>query len=168
MTDFDRRPGDTPTDATTRERDGTAAIAATEERPDSRSVEMDERAEPRQARSAELDHEPRASAEPAEAAQPPSDRADTQAPAPLFGSDAIGDYRSRWDEVQTAFVDDPRSAVKGADGLVAEVMKDLARTFANERAGLEDQWSEGRDVSTEDLRIALQRYRSFFARLLTL
>jgi hypothetical protein len=106
--------------------------------------------------------------QPEQPEQPQPEHTEGQAPTPLFGSDAIGDYRSRWDEVQTAFVDDPRSAVKGADGLVAEVMKDLARTFANERAGLEDQWSEGRDVSTEDLRVALQRYRSFFARLLTL
>ncbi len=151
MTDFDRRPGDTQTDAPTRQRDGTAAIAAAEERPEAAGTGMD-RVPQRESDQREPD--------PREPAQ--------QTPTPLFGSDAIGDYRSRWDEVQTAFVDDPRSAVTRADGLVAEVMKDLARTFANERAGLEDQWSEGRDASTEDLRIALQRYRSFFARLLTL
>jgi hypothetical protein len=84
----------------------------------------------------------------------------------LFDEAATSQLRSRWTEVQSGFVDDPQVAVKSADELVAEVMKQLADGFARERRGLEDQWSRGDDVSTEDLRIALQRYRSFFDRLL--
>lgn len=75
-------------------------------------------------------------------------------------------FRSRWMEVQTHFVDAPRDAVQGADALVAELMQELAKTFARERDTLEQQWTRGADVSTEDLRVALTRYRSFFDRLL--
>jgi hypothetical protein len=78
------------------------------------------------------------------------------------------EYRSRWDTIQTSFVDEPRNAVESADSLVAEVMQELAKTFADERQKLEAQWGRGDDVSTEDLRIALQRYRSFFSRLLSI
>ena len=85
---------------------------------------------------------------------------------PLFDDDELGTYRSRWDEVQARFVDDPRGTVKDADALVNDVMQRLTQTFSDERSSLESQWSEGKDVSTEDLRIAMQRYRSFFARLL--
>ena len=85
---------------------------------------------------------------------------------PLFDEDELGTYRSRWDEVQARFVDDPRGTVKEADALVNDVMQQLTQTFTNERSSLESQWSEGNDASTEDLRIAMQRYRSFFARLL--
>lgn len=73
----------------------------------------------------------------------------------------------RWKEVQTAFVDEPRRAVEQADGLVASAMKRLAEIFADERSGLEKQWDQGTDISTEDLRVAFQRYRSFFDRLLS-
>jgi hypothetical protein len=72
--------------------------------------------------------------------------------------------RSRWKEVQTAFVDQPRKAVEDGDGLVASAMKRLAEVFAEERSNLEQQWDRGDSVSTEDLRIAL-RYRTFFQRL---
>jgi hypothetical protein len=85
---------------------------------------------------------------------------------PLLAGDAIQDFRTRWDRIQTAFVDDPRSAVKQADELVAMAMKRLAETFAEQRGGLERQWDRGDDVSTEDLRLALQKYRAFFQRLL--
>jgi hypothetical protein len=88
--------------------------------------------------------------------------------APLLASDAASKYRQRWQETQAAFVDDPRVAVRDADTLVAEVMQKIAETFAEERSGLEEQWSRGDEASTEDLRIALQRYRSFFDRLLSL
>ena len=64
-------------------------------------------------------------------------------------------------------MDEPRDSVQKADALVAELMKTLAETFAAERKKLEDQWSSGDDVSTEDLRVSLQRYRSFFHRLLS-
>ena len=88
------------------------------------------------------------------------------ASTPLFSDSDQKDLRSRWSNVQTGFVDEPRKAVQEADNLVASVMKRLAEGFATERANLEKQWDRGDDVSTEDLRIALQRYRSFFDRLL--
>jgi len=79
----------------------------------------------------------------------------------------VDGYRRRWEAVQTGFVDEPRRAVENADALVAEVMTDLANSFAQERGDLEAQWSQGDQVSTEDLRVSLRRYRSFFDRLLT-
>jgi hypothetical protein len=87
-------------------------------------------------------------------------------PTALFSDSEVGDFRSRWSTIQTGFVDEPRRAVEDADKLVASLMKKLAEGFANERAGLEKQWDRGDNVSTEDLRVALQRYRSFFDRLL--
>ncbi|HYM84067.1 MAG TPA: hypothetical protein VEY67_07955 [Candidatus Dormibacteraeota bacterium] len=88
--------------------------------------------------------------------------------APLFPADQAAGFRERWDRVQVAFVDEPRSAVEQADSLVAEVMQSLARAFSSERSSLEKRWNEGHDVSTEDLRQTLRRYRSFFDRLLSL
>ena len=87
---------------------------------------------------------------------------------PLFSESEMGEFRSRWSNVQTGFVDDPRRTVEDADRLVASVMQRLAEGFANERSALEKQWDQGDHVSTEDLRVALQRYRSFFDRLLKL
>jgi len=86
---------------------------------------------------------------------------------PLFPNNELEELRNRWSVVQTAFVDEPRSAVEQADSLVASAMKRLAEVFAEERSRLEQQWDRGDNVSTEDLRIALQRYRSFFQRLLS-
>ena len=88
--------------------------------------------------------------------------------APLFTPDVAGDFRSRWDAVQIGFVDDPRQAVRQADELVAQVMKSLAETFASERASFEGQLEQADSASTENLRMALRRYRSFFQRLLSL
>lgn len=99
--------------------------------------------------------------------------ADTQTTAqngsstPLFQSDETETFRSRWQEIQSTFVDDPRNAVEQADHMVADIMKRLADLFAHERSKLEQQWEQGEDVSTEDLRVALQSYRSFFDRLLS-
>jgi hypothetical protein len=90
----------------------------------------------------------------------------TDGATPLFPTDEASGFRSRWQEVQTGFVDEPRSAVERADSLVADMMKRLAQVFADERSKLEEQWSRGDDISTEDLRVALQRYRSFMDRLL--
>jgi hypothetical protein len=95
------------------------------------------------------------------------ERASAQ-PAQLLATDELQTLRSRWDSIQTGFVDEPRRAVEQADTLVAEVMQHLAQLFADERNKLESQWSRGDDVSTEDLRVALQRYRSFFDRLLSI
>jgi hypothetical protein len=86
---------------------------------------------------------------------------------PLFPSSEAEGLRTRWVEVQTGFVDEPRNAVEQADSLVAEMMKRLAQVFADERGKLEEQWSRGDDISTEDLRQALRRYRSFMDRLLS-
>jgi hypothetical protein len=89
--------------------------------------------------------------------------------AALFDEGAAHGFRTRWDEIQSSFVDDPRAAVKQADELVAQVMKNLAETFARERSELEQ--AIGQDAgtsSTEGLRVALRRYRSFFQRLLSL
>jgi hypothetical protein len=85
---------------------------------------------------------------------------------PLLEETKTAQFRSHWDEIQRGFVDEPRDAVKQADSLVAEAIQQLASVFAEERAKLEQQWSRGDQVSTDDLRISLQRYRSFFQRLL--
>lgn len=87
---------------------------------------------------------------------------------PLFPAEDASELRGRWDVIQAGFVDEPRKAVEEADSLVAGAMKRLAETFANERSSLEAQWDRGDDVSTEDLRLALRRYRSFFGRLLSM
>jgi len=87
---------------------------------------------------------------------------------PLFPEDIANDFRSKWDRIQTGFVDEPRSAVQQADELVAQAIKRLAESFASERNRLESHWDRGDQVNTEDLRIALQTYRSFFQRLLAI
>ena len=86
---------------------------------------------------------------------------------PLFSSSEANELRGRWDAIQVGFVDEPRRAVEQADNLVAGTMKRLAEVFAEERGKLEGQWDKGENVSTEDLRLALRRYRSFFSRLLS-
>jgi hypothetical protein len=86
---------------------------------------------------------------------------------PLFDPEREQDLRRRWHALQARFVDEPRETVSDADSLVAELLKDLAQSFDGARSQLESQWSSGEDVSTEDLRLALQRYRSFFERLLS-
>jgi len=92
---------------------------------------------------------------------------DTDDSAELLPREQNAEFQSRWEKIQTGFVDEPRQTVEQADELVAEVMKRLAEGFAGERERLEGQWGRGEDVSTEDLRIALQRYRGFFQRLLS-
>jgi len=87
--------------------------------------------------------------------------------APLLLPNEVTDFRARWDAIQVGFVDEPRRAVEQADSLVAGAIKRLAGMFADERAKLEGQWDRGDNVSTEDLRLALRRYRSFFGRLLS-
>jgi hypothetical protein len=86
--------------------------------------------------------------------------------AMLFADSELTAMRSRWVEVQSAFVDDPRDCVQKADSLVADVVDKLTTSFSGARAHLEEQWSRGEEASTEDLRIALKRYREFFERLL--
>ena len=86
--------------------------------------------------------------------------------APLLEDQQLESILGRWKEIQAEFVDEPRLAVQDADALVAELMQRLAQMFASEREQLESRWSGGDDVSTEDLRHGLRRYRSFFERLL--
>ena len=88
------------------------------------------------------------------------------ATASLLDSHDAEGFRARWTDVQTEFVDAPRESVERADALVAELMQHLAKTFADERSGLERHWDRGDDIATDDLRTAFQRYRSFFERLL--
>ena len=85
---------------------------------------------------------------------------------PLLSTETSKDMRSKWESIQGAFVDDPKSAVKQADELVSSAIARLSETFADERSKMEQQWSQGSDISTEDLRLALRRYRAFFQRLL--
>ena len=89
-------------------------------------------------------------------------------PLPLFSELEMSDFRAQWSNIQIGFVDEPRRTVEDADKLVAAVMQRLAKVFADERSSLEKQWDRGDSVSTEDLRLTLQRYRSFFDRLLKL
>jgi hypothetical protein len=85
----------------------------------------------------------------------------------LLPAEMDATFQQRWKDIQTRFVDEPRGAVEDADGLVANLMQQLAEGFAKERERLEAQWGRGEDISTEDLRVALQRYRTFFQRLLS-
>ena len=104
----------------------------------------------------------------------PADKAPDGVPSdPAFtGHDAIlrdaETFRRRWQDIQTSFVDEPKPSVEKADQLVASVIQQVAQVFADERAKLETGWRKGDEVSTEDLRQALRRYRTFFDRLLSL
>ena len=86
---------------------------------------------------------------------------------PLLSPDESARFSSSWEEIQASFVDEPRRSLERADALVADVMQQLAASFSDVRTTLESQWDRGDDVSTEDLRVALTRYRSFFRRLLS-
>jgi hypothetical protein len=85
----------------------------------------------------------------------------------LFHDEEALGFRSRWDAIQTGFVDEPRAAVEQADALVAQVVSRVVQVFGEQRTTLEGQWDRDRDISTEDLRLALTRYRAFFDRLLS-
>lgn len=124
--------------------------------------------EPNRDRLEREEGEPAAATAADERAQPAADSssAGTTTAAPLLAADDAEGFRARWTDVQNSFVDAPRQAVEQADGLVAELMQHLARTFSEERGRLENQWDRGDDIPTDDLRTAFQRYRSFFERLL--
>lgn len=99
------------------------------------------------------------------------DAAQSEAPAeqrdvPLLDAGESDEFLRRWSDVQARFVDDPQAAVRDGDSLVAELMQALATSFARHKSGLEQQWSSGGEPGTEELRLALQQYRSFFQRLL--
>jgi hypothetical protein len=84
----------------------------------------------------------------------------------LFDDSELQSFRARWEQVQGEFVDEPRESVQKADDLVSDLVERLTSGFAETRSGLEEQWNKGEDASTEDLRVALTRYRAFFQRLL--
>ena len=110
---------------------------------------------------------PAEQSDPARQAAPGSDPgAGDQPRAQLLEDNELQNLLVQWKDIQAEFVDEPRKAVQAADALVAELMQRLAQMFASERAQLESRWSGGEDVSTEDLRRGLRRYRSFFERLL--
>lgn len=98
---------------------------------------------------------------------PVMDKAAQEPNLPLFAQTDTQDFRSRWEKIQIGFVDAPKKAVERADELVASAIKQLAEVFAAERHKLEAEWDKTDNVSTEDLRVALRRYRSFFDRLLS-
>ncbi|MBV9817199.1 MAG: hypothetical protein JOZ07_02470 [Solirubrobacterales bacterium] len=141
--------------------------------PSARPVAPEESAAPTTAEPRAATAEPRAATAESGAATAESGAAMPESgsvandPDPLLTADSTATLRRRWDEVQTRFVDEPRAAVEEADGLVANAMQQLADGFAAERERLEAQWDRGEDISTEDLRVALQRYRSFFRRILS-
>jgi hypothetical protein len=99
---------------------------------------------------------------------PAVSRAQEEEKVALFVPNESNDLRARWDSIQVGFVDEPRKAVQAADALVSATMKRLAEIFANERHTLEQQWDRTEDISTEDFRLALRQYRSFFGRLLAI
>jgi hypothetical protein len=102
---------------------------------------------------------------PTDAANPP-EPAESSTEHELFADDHLAGLRARWDNVQAGFVDDPRECVQKADSLVSDVVEQLTSSFTQARSRLEEQWARGEDASTEDLRVALKRYREFFQRLL--
>jgi hypothetical protein len=166
MSDQPQQPGDAAAPASGEGVPSTGASAPAEDstpRPQSRSAQD-------AASSAEGD-----AAEETTTAQPQAgDARDQRSPdrdgdhAPLFAAEEGDRLRGEWESVQAAFVDDPRAAVQRANALVSEVVQNLTESFTTAQSRLEQQWSQGEDVSTEDLRQALHRYRSFFERLLRL
>ena len=102
------------------------------------------------------------------AGEPPVAHLDEETPTALFHDDELTGYRTRWSGIQTGFVDEPRRAVSEADALVSELTTRLTQSFADERRQLEARWDKAENISTEDLRQAMRRYRSFFERLLAI
>ena len=127
-----------------------------------------DRGDRRERDDARVDDARQREAEPAVREKRSEPQAADRGKARLFEADRSSELQRRWTDVQARFVDDPHEAVKSADALVDEVIRDLSALFSDERSKLEAQWGKNDEVSTEDLRVALQRYRSFFERLLTI
>ncbi len=124
----------------------------------------------REARQGEKEHSPKEPESVIALGEASTERApnqDSEELVPLFSESSVRDLRSQWTALQSGFVDEPRHSVEQADELVARVMKDMAETFSAERSKLERQWEQGDKISTEDLRLVLRRYRSFFDRFLS-
>lgn len=98
--------------------------------------------------------------------QEQTEQEETRQDQALFDEDQLTGYNGRWREIQSGFVDEPREAVEQADELVADLVRQVTASFSEARTALEAQWAEGEEASTEDLRVALMRYRAFFNRLL--
>lgn len=141
------------------DRDATDRHATDRHAPDPATTDP-ETGTPDRAGGPEVDGEPRAD-------RPATGTAgqETDSGAVLFGDEDVERFRTRWRELQADFVDDPQQAVRGADGLVGEVMSALNEIFARHKSELEGQWQGGGE--TEQLRVALRRYRSFLDQLLT-
>jgi hypothetical protein len=114
------------------------------------------------------DHEPLPKAKPALGSAENPSRVNDKELKSLFTTDEEQNFRSRWQNIQTGFVDEPRRAVEQADELVAEIMHKLAQSFSDQRNHLESEWERSDKISTEELRLALRSYRSFFDRLLSI
>lgn len=97
-----------------------------------------------------------------------SRREKTEREGPLIAKRELEELRSRWTVIQASFVDNPRQSLQEAHGLVSSALQQIEDSFRDQQSQLEKQWSKGTDVSTEDLRVALQHYRTFFDRLLSL
>jgi hypothetical protein len=91
-----------------------------------------------------------------------------EALTPLFTQHAMTDFRSRWDVIQSGFVDDPEGAVRAGNDLVAQIIKSLSESFSEQRSALEGGTKPTEQSSTENYRLAFRRYRSFFERLLSI
>jgi hypothetical protein len=107
-------------------------------------------------------------AEKSEAEVVPFQRRESAGTGSLLSNMQVEELRTKWNSIQTNFVDQPRQAVEDADNLVAGAIKQIEEVFAAQRANLEKKWQGGDDISTEDLRVSLQRYRDFFDHLLSL
>ena len=115
--------------------------------------------------------EPRDTVEPRDTTRPRGadrarDTAENGETESFLPPDRMEEFRERWDDIQAGFVDDPRNSVQKAHGLVSSLVNELNDVFTRERSGLESQWNRGEDADTENLRVALRRYRAFFNRLL--
>jgi hypothetical protein len=145
---------------TTHDQQTNATTSVPPDEPSSATLEQD-------AAVTAADEPSSAPAEPSETAdESPTAEAEPSSDRSLFADDDLSGLRSRWDDVQAGFVDDPKDCVQKADALVADVVEQLTRGFSEARSRLEAQWDRGEEASTEDLRQALKRYREFFQRLL--
>jgi hypothetical protein len=97
----------------------------------------------------------------------PSENDSGEERVPLLATDEAERFRQRWENLQAGFVDQPRQMVEQADELVGDLIQQLTVGFSDKRSNLEAQWEKGDEVSTEELRVALTRYRSFFNRILS-
>ena len=165
--DLAQTPREVPVETATEPTARDAAPAEQDVRFERRPADADAQAGPSDEATADQPTEPPVSATQGDADRARGDAEDIDEAGSLLPEREESDFQRRWEEIQTRFVDDPRQAVEDADALVAGVMQRIAEGFAQARDGLEGQWSRGEDVGTEELRVALQRYRGFFRRLLS-